>query len=307
MVYHEIRIVNGKRQNYLVHNKRNKDTGKWTKKSKFIGTKEISKQNINNLKEEYEIELKSQQKYNYLSKEQIKKIEELKQTYFKKINSLDKEEFKEFEKSFFTELTYNSNAIEGNTLSLDETSLILNENLVPEGKTIREIFEAKNHKKALEFIKNYKKDVTELFILKLHKIILDNISENFAGRYRNNQVRIFGSNAKFPDSHLIPQLIKNLLYWYDKNKKKLHPFELATIFSMKLVTIHPFVDGNGRISRLIMNYILQKNKYPWINIYNKKRSEYLKSVRKANDEDYIEIIELLINNLEQNLTDFRII
>ncbi len=307
MVYHEIRNVSNKIQNYLVYNKRDKNTGKWVKKSKFIGIGKISKEKIENLKHEFEIELKSEREYNYLSKEQIRKIEELKQIYNKKIKVLDKEEFREFEKSFFTELTYNSNAIEGNTLSLDETSLILNENLVPEGKTIREIYEAKNHKKALEFIKDYKKDIDELFILKLHKIILDNISENFAGRYRENSVRIFGSDAKFPDAYLVPQLIRNILYWYDKNKKKLHPFESAVIFSMKLVTIHPFVDGNGRLSRLVMNYILQKNKFPWINVYNKQREKYLKAVRKANDEDYSLILELLINNLEENLKDFKII
>ncbi len=184
--------------------------------------------------------------------------------------------------------------------------MILNENLVPEGKSIKEIYEAQNHKKALEFIKSYKGELNELFLLKLHKIILNNISEKFAGRYRENPVRIFGSDAKFPDAYLVPQLIKNLFFWYNKNKLKLHQFELAVIFSMKLVTIHPFVDGNGRISRLVMNFLLQKKSYPWINVYNKQRAEYLKEVRKANNEDYKPIINFLINNLKQNLEDFKI-
>jgi len=307
MVYHEIRKVNGKKQNYLVFNKRDKDTGKWIKKSKFIGNGEITKKEINRLKNQFEIELKLKQKYNYLTKNQVKKIEELKNTFNKKIKALDKEEYVEFEKSFFTELTYNSNAIEGNTLTLDETSLILNENLLPEGKTLREVYEARNLKRALIYLKNYKGEISELLILRLHRIFLQDISNKFAGRYRDNPVRIFGSNVKFPDAHLIPQLIKNLIYWYNDNKKKLHAFELAIIFSMKLVTIHPFIDGNGRISRLVMNYILQKNNYPWINVYNKQRAKYLKAVRKANDEDYSLILELLINNLEENLKDFNII
>jgi len=307
MVYHEIRIVNGKKQNYLIENKRDKDTGKWIKKSKFIGIGEISKMRIKKLKREFEMGLKLKKDYKYLTKKQIEKIEELKYIYNEKIKSLDNEEFKEFEKSFFTELTYNSNAIEGNTLSLDETSLILNENLVPEGTTIREVYEARNHKKALEFIKDYKKDIGEVFILKLHNILLNNILEKFAGRYRENPVRIFRSDAKFPDAGLVPQLMQNLIYWYNKNKKEFHPFELAVIFSMKLVTIHPFIDGNGRISRLIMNYILQKNNYPRINIYNKQRLKYLKAVRMANNEDYSQIIELLIKNLEENLRDFEMI
>ncbi len=306
MVYHEIRTVNGVKQNYLVHNKRDKDTSKWIKKSKFIGTGNILKVKIEKLKQDFEIELKLNKELKYLNKNQVKRIEKLRQLYNKKISSLHKEEFKEFEKSFFTELTYNSNAIEGNTLSLDETSLILNENLVPEGKTIREVYEARNHKKALLFIKDYKKDIDELFILKLHKTLLDNILEKFAGRYRENPVRIFGSDAKFPEAYLVPQFIRDLFYWYDKNKKKLHPFELAVIFSMKLVTIHPFVDGNGRISRLVMNYILQKNKYPWINVYNKQRQKYLKAVRKANEKDYTFILDLLIDNLEENMKDYNL-
>ena len=302
MVYHEIRLVNGKKQNYLVENSRK--NGKWVKRSKFIGYGNIPKKELIKMEKNTELSLKISNKYLYLTKEQVIKIELLKEIYFNKIKMLSKEEYEKFEESFFTELTYNSNAIEGSSLSLDETSLVVNENLAPEGKTIREIFEAKNHMKALEFIRHYNKDLDELFILKLHFIILTNISKTFAGRYRENPVRIFGGDVKFPDYEYVPQLVKNLIYWYKKNKKAYHPFELAILFSVKLVTIHPFVDGNGRVSRLIMNFILQKYKYPWVNIYNKQRAEYLKAIRKANDEDYLPIIEFLINSLEENLKSF---
>ena len=302
MVYHEIRIVNGKKQNYLVSNRRS--NGKFIKKSKFVGIGDISKKKIEELKKEYEKELFLSNKYEFLSKEQVNEIEDAKQIYNKRIKELNKEEFEKFENSFFTELTYNSNAIEGSSLSIEDTSLIVNENIAPEGKTIREINEAKNHIKALEFIKNYKGDFSEEFILKLHSIILKDISERFAGRYRQTQVRIFGSDVKFPSSEKVPQLIKNLIYWYKKNKTKHHQFELAVLVSMKFVTIHPFVDGNGRVSRLIMNFLLQKKEYPWINIYRKRREKYLKAVRKANDEDYFLIIHSLIETLKENLKDF---
>ena len=302
MVYHEIRIKNGKKLNYLVYNKR--DNGKWFKKSKFIGTGEMDAKKIEELKKEFEIEMITDKKYPYLSKEQVIEIEGLKEIYNKKISKFSKEEFEKFEKAFFTELTYNSNAIEGNSLSLEETSLVLNENLSPKGKTMREVYEAKNHAKALKFIKEYDKELTEEFILSVHKIILENISENFAGRYRQNPVRVIGSDAKFSSPEKILQLIKNLMYWYDKNKKNYHVFELAVIFSMKLVSIHPFIDGNGRVSRLAMNFILKKNSYPWINVYMKQRAEYLRAVRKANDENYSEIISFLIKTLKENLQDF---
>jgi fido (protein-threonine AMPylation protein) len=305
MVYHEKRNVNGKVQNYLVYNKRNKDS--WTKKSKFIGTGKIPQEKVSKLKEEFEKELISSKKYKHLSKSQIEEIESSKQKYNKKIKELDKEEFEAFEKSFFTELTYNSNAIEGSSLSLEDTSLVVNENLVPKGKTIREIYETKNHAEAIEFLNNYKGELTESFILKIHSLILKNISERFAGVYRKTDVKIFGSDVKFPNSSIVPQLIKNLIYWYNKNKKDYHPFELATLTSMKLVSIHPFIDGNGRVSRLIMNLILKNNSFPWINIYNKQREEYLKATRKANNESYSEIILFLIKTINQNLKDFNFI
>jgi len=304
MVYHEERKIKGKIQNYLVHNQRKGNS--WEKKSKFIGYKKISKNKIPKLKQEFEKELLLNKGYEFLTKEQVSKIETLKETYFKKIKTLDKEEFEKFEETFFTELTYESNAIEGSSLSLEETNLVLNEGIVPEGKTIREIYEAKNHKKALEFMKNYNGNLTEAFILKLHSIILKNISERFAGKYRKTNIRIFGSNVKLPQAEKVPQLIRNLIYWYNKNKANHHPFELAVLFSMKFVTIHPFIDGNGRVSRLLMNFILKKNKYPWINIYKKNRENYLKLVRKANDEDYSLIFPFLIETLNKNLESFGI-
>jgi Fic family protein len=304
MVYHEIREVNGSKQNYLVFNSRKRD--KWVKKSKFIGFGNISKENIKKLKREFEIEILGNMASENLSKEQILEIENLKRIYNEKIRLLSKEELGLFENTFFTELTYNSNAIEGSSLSLEDTNLILNEGLVPEGKTLREINEAKNHRIAINFLEGYKGDLTELFILKLHSIILKDISEKFAGRYRENPVRIFGSDVKFPDWEKVPQLVKNLAYWYKLNKSKMHPFELAILFSMKLVSIHPFVDGNGRISRLIMNFLLKKKGYPWINIYMKQRAEYLKAVRSANDEHYKPIINFCIKSLKENLDSFKI-
>lgn len=301
MVYHEIREVRGKKQNYLIYNKR--ENGKWVKQSKFIGTGEISKEKINEGKKRFELELILGKKYGHLTKEQVEEIEKLKQIYLEKVNKLSREEFEKFEHSFFTELTYNSNAIEGSSLSLEDTELVIDEHLAPKGKTTREIHEAENHIQAIKFMKSYKGELTEEFILKLHGIILKEISERFAGRYRESEVRIFGSNVKFPQSVVVPQLVKGLVYWYNKYKKEYHPFEMAIIFSIKLVSVHPFIDGNGRVSRLIMNFLLKKHKYPWINVYMKQRAEYLHAVRSANDEGYKEIIAFMIKALKENLKD----
>jgi Fic family protein len=302
MVYHETRIVNGEKMNYLIDNQRFQK--KWKKTSKFIGKGNLQKSEVNKLKSEFEIELKVNKSYEHLKKEQVLKVEQLKKEYNQGIKNLSEEEFVKFERTFFTELTYNSNAIEGNSMSLEETSLVVNENLSPEGKTLREVYEAKNHIRALEFIKNYTGEINELFVLKIHFLIMKDISERFGGRYRENPVRVLGSDFKFPPSEKIPQLMKNLFYWYNKNKKKMHAFELAVIFSMKFVSIHPFIDGNGRVSRLLMNFILQKKKYPWINVYNRQRQKYLIAVRKANEEDYGLILIFLIETIKENMIDF---
>lgn len=305
MVYHEVRESNGKKKHYLIHNARK--NGKWVKKAKLIGTGRLSKEKIREEKKRFEKEIVTEEKYVYLKKKDVALIENFKEIYNEKISSMQKEEYEKFQKSFFTELTYDSNAIEGSSLSLQETALVVNEGIVPEGKTLREVYEARNHAKALQFIKDYKGDLDEMFILKLHKLILQDISGRFAGRYRESQVRIFGSGVKFPAANKIPQLVKNLVHWYKENKKKYHQFELAVLISMELVTIHPFVDGNGRVSRLVMNFLLGKKKYPWINIYNKRRQKYLDAVRKANDENYSLILPFLIKILEENLKDFGII
>ncbi|PIN88720.1 cell filamentation protein Fic [Candidatus Pacearchaeota archaeon CG10_big_fil_rev_8_21_14_0_10_35_13] len=305
MVYHETRIVNGKTQNYLVYTKR--EEKKIIKKSKFIGYGKIPKKQIEKLRKEFELEVISSMQSDNLSKEQIMDIEKLRTTYHDKISSLSREEFEKFENTFFTELTYDSNAIEGSSLSLEDTNLVINEGIVPKGKTLREINEAKNHIDAIKFINNYNGDLDEQFILKLHSIILNNISERFAGRYRETTVRIFRNDVSFPDASKVAQLVGNLVYWYKLNKNKIHHFELAVLFSAKLVSIHPFIDGNGRISRLIMNFLLSKKNYPWINIYMKQRSEYLHAVRLANDEKYKPLLEFCINTLKKNLKSFNII
>ena len=304
MVYHEIRKVNGKKQHYLIYNKR--EDGKWIKKAKFIGSGEISKSKVLILKKRFEKDLLIGKKYKYLKNKDVEEIENLKDTYNKKIKELKKEEYEIFQNTFFTELTYNSNAIEGSTLSLQETSMVLEKGIIPEGKTLREIHEAKNHFGALKFLQDYKGDLNEELILKLHSVITKDILGRFSGRYRETSIKIFGSDIKFPTGEKVAQLVNNLIYWYKKNKNKYHQFELATIISMKLVTIHPFVDGNGRVSRLVMNFLLSKKNYPWINIYNKQRQKYLQAVRKANDENYSLIFKFLINSLKQNLKDFGI-
>ncbi|MDA3836861.1 MAG: Fic family protein [Nanoarchaeota archaeon] len=298
MVYHEVREANGKMANYLIQNKR--VNGKFKKTAKFVGYGEISKSRISKLKESFEEYLRRETLYKNLTKEQVERVDELSKIYLKGKKRYDK---RNFDESFFTELTYDSNAIEGSTLTLQETSLVINDGIVPKGKSVREIYEAKNHLEAIIFIQEHEGALNELFILKLHKLILKEIFSRYAGVYRDRNVRIQGSSVKLPNYDKVPQLMKNLIYWYNKNKKTAHPFELAIIFSMKFVTIHPFIDGNGRVSRLLMNFILNRFNQPWINIRFRNREEYIGAVELGNKEKYEKMIEFSIEQLEENIRD----
>lgn len=295
MVYHEIRKLKGKLYNYLIYNIR--EGKKWKKASRYIGEGTLPEATIKKEIEKFKIELK---KAEYLSKEQVLEIENTRKKFDSYLRKSGKIGIEKFDEWFFTELTYNSNAIEGNTLSLEDTSLIINENIAPKGASLREIHEAKNHKEAIEFLKIYKGELNERLILKIHSFILRNIADSFAGKYRRTEVRIRGAEFKPPYADVVPLLVTELIRWYKENKKKLHPFELAAIVSAKLVTIHPFIDGNGRVSRLVMNFLLKKAKYPEINIYVRERGRYLDCIKEANHENYKPLAFFLFDTLKKN-------
>jgi len=294
MVYHEVRKRKNILYNYIVHNIRHNN--KWKKRSKFIGKGRLSKDKI-----EKEIKKFKSKMYKYISEKNYERIEQIKNRFHNYLKKGGKSAENNFKDWFFTELTYNSNAIEGNTLSLKETSMVINENIVPKNANLRDVYEARNHKNALEFLRRYKGDLNGKLILKIHSFILKDIDDSNAGKYRKVNVYIHGEpDVKFPNPNEVPKLMEEFIDFYKKNKNKYHPLESAAIISMKFVSIHPFVDGNGRVSRLIMNFIMKKYNHPEINVYFKDRQNYLRSVKKANYEDYELIIDFLIKTIEKN-------
>ena len=167
------------------------------------------------------------------------------------------------------EYTFESNRIEGNTLTLKETDLVINEGLTVSGKSMREHLEAINHQEAIEYVKDLvqrKVSINERELLVIHNMILRGIMPEYAGKYRNIQVMIKGSAHMPPLPFLVPKKMEEYFEWYQINRNKLHPVVLAAEMHERLVTIHPFVDGNGRTSRLIMNLILLKHGFVIANI-----------------------------------------
>lgn len=184
---------------------------------------------------------------------------------------------------FKVELTYSSNAIEGNTLTRRETALVVEKGLTVAGKSLNEHLEANNHAKAIDYIKELSSTpstpIKENHILTIHRLILEGIDTTNAGRYRSIPVRISGSRVILPNYMKVPTLMKRFIP--SLQSSDLHPVELATFAHYQLVSIHPFSDGNGRTARLLMNLILLQNGYPPAIINKRQRESYIASLEHA--------------------------
>lgn len=205
---------------------------------------------------------------------------------------------------FTIEWTYNSNAIEGNTLSLQETELVINRGLTIGNKSLKEHFEAINHKEGIELVEQFvakKKDIDEEFIKNLHRVILKNIDDTGAGVYRASNVRILGALHIPPNPLKIAKLIHEFLDWYYKNKYLLPIPELAAYVHYKFVCIHPFIDGNGRTSRLLMNLVLMQNGYPPAVILNIDRKKYYRVLKMADLDRFQEFVDFIGRAIERSL------
>jgi Fic family protein len=185
---------------------------------------------------------------------------------------------------FRVELTYTSNALEGNTLTRLETAIVLEKGLTVGGKTLREHLEATNHANALDVVRRLAsgniRDLNTRNILTIHEIVLRSIDEEGAGHFRSVPVRISGSRVILPNPMKVPALMDDFEAWLQSDHG-LHPVELAMEAHYRLVTIHPFVDGNGRTARLLMNLILLMGGYPPAIIRKQQRLAYLSSLEKA--------------------------
>lgn len=183
--------------------------------------------------------------------------------------------------------TYHSNAIEGNTLTLKETKVAL-EGITIGGKTMREHFEAINHREAIFFVEDLVKKnepLTEWQIKSIHQLILKNIDDKNAGVYRKTNVIISGAEHVPPDALHVESEMQNFINWYETEGVSLHPVERAARVHSDFVKIHPFVDGNGRTSRLLMNLELMKKGFPPAVLPVEKRLEYYEALDTAHTKN----------------------
>lgn len=206
--------------------------------------------------------------------------------------------------SLSIEWTYNSNSIEGNTLNLRETQMVLQEGITIKGKSLREHFEAHNHDKAIDYLYKIVSDdcvLRSIDILSLHSLVLRSIEEDFAGRLRNGGVRISGANFVPPNANKVSDLLDELIDFVNINPLNLNDIELAAVFHHKLVWIHPFFDGNGRTVRLAMNLLLIRCGFPPAIILKNDRKKYYEALNQANNGNYQKLMLLMSQAVERSL------
>jgi Fic family protein len=207
---------------------------------------------------------------------------------------------------FSIDLTYNSNAIEGNKLTLKETYLVVNDGLTVKGKSLKDHLEAKNHYEAIHFLYDLiehekKQTVSEQLIRSLQQLIIKDIEDSEAGRYRQGTVMISGSSHRPPPAFEVPRLMDEFIVWVKKNQKKLHPVELAALAHHKFVHIHPFTDGNGRTARLFMNLILMQKGYPMVIILKNDRKKYYRVLEKADKGKADDLEKFIAQAVERSM------
>lgn len=185
---------------------------------------------------------------------------------------------------FKVELTYTSNAIEGNTLTRAETALVVEKGITVKGKSLKEHLEATNHVEALEYVQTLvgkkRQDLTENDILEIHRLILNKIEADSAGRYRTQHARLTESDVVLPNPIKIPDLMEEFETWLVGDNPD-HVIKIAADAHYKLVSIHPFSDGNGRTSRLLMNLLLMQQGFPPAIVRKEDRLAYINSLEKA--------------------------
>ncbi|MCD6590516.1 MAG: Fic family protein [Candidatus Aenigmarchaeota archaeon] len=307
-MYYEEKIIRGRKYHYLVENVRT-GKNKWKKIRMYMGRGKKSKRQIEDMLKKNREKLREKVR-NYLKSvdplfalvttEEEKEMEKIKRKFENYIKTATDAEKRKYYEWFVTRFTYDTNAIEGSTLTLQETALILFEKTVPGGKSIREIREAENHKEAFDYMVEYEGDVSKEFILEMHRKLMHNILGKYAGVFRDRQVFVRGAELMPPKPAFVEREFKKLMKWYRRNRKKYHPVVVAAYVHTAFEGIHPFLDGNGRIGRLLLNFILKKNGFPMIDIKNRNKEEYYRAIREAHRGNLRPFVSLVIKYLREN-------
>jgi Fic family protein len=241
----------------------------------------------------------------YLNKDLQSRIEKKKDT-LNSLRPLPVIAVQKLREQFELEMTYNSNAIEGNSLTLKETFLVISEGITIKGKPLKDHLEAKNHTEALAFVfdlvdKEKRHTFSEQLIRTLHQLVVQDTEKEWAGKYRTSNVMITGTDHKPPEAIEVSGLMSDLIDWMRKIKATLSPVELSALLHHRLVHIHPFFDGNGRTARLAMNVFLLQKGYPLVIILKNDRKKYYRVLARADKGEYEPLVTFIAQAVERSL------
>jgi len=274
------KTVDGREYFYLQHTLRT-PTGVQTRE-KYLGRK--LPPNVEATKRDFLTEIYRERWYPLL--------DQVRSNYQKEKRALPSSALQKRDRSFSVKFTYDTNRIEGSRLTYRETSDLLERGLSPRQKPIGDIREAEAHDRVFRGALEYEKDLSFQVVLMWHKTLFKETKSDIAGKVRNHQVAISGSRFMPPSPVEVQPLLREFFRWYDRNKSSMHPVELAAGVHMRFVTVHPFADGNGRMSRLLMNFVLHRHGFPPLNIpYEGRRGYYNaleRSQMKGNDSTFIQ-------------------
>ena len=263
-------ISSGKKKYYyLEHTLR---IGKGFKNKRIYLGSELPK-NIGELKEKF--------LYNLFEEVYGKDLEAIKKSFSKEYGTYPESYKEKYLESFMIKFTYNTNKIEGGTLTLKETADLLQENITPRNKPVRDVKEAEAHKKVFYEMLGHKKKLSLATVLHWHQELLKETDPEIAGKVRKHTVAIARSKTELPLPTELDTMLYDFFKWYNHTYGKISPVVLAALVHLRFVTIHPFSDGNGRISRLMMNHTLNSQGYPMLSIEYKNRNAYYTALERS--------------------------
>ncbi len=287
MAYLTEKTINGRRYLYLVKSIRLPD-GSQKKIHKLIKNRE-DKKTLEDQYKDYFIQKEKELHTQYalgkyetdpvFTKREIGKVESIKVEYKYLTKKLSKKQLKDAFDRFTVNFTYESNALEGNSLTLKDVAVVLFENTTIEGRDLREIYETRNLRDVMEQARKGRFDINHRDIIRMHELLVRDIDTAIG--YKKIPNYILGRRMETTPPEKVESEMDDLIQWYKKSIKNTHPLKISAIFHGRFEKIHPFEDGNGRVGRVLSNIILMKNKYPPLIIRKSQRLSYLKAL-----EDY---------------------
>lgn len=308
MVHLSRKKIKGKYYLYAVKSIR-LPNGKVKKIAKLVkNASELKKPELGSFFERKEAEAfveyaqKYQQPFKFQDKDSLRKIEQMRVEYRKILRKLSSNQLRDLFDRFTVNFTYESNAIEGNSLTLKDVAIVLHEKVTIKGKSLREIYETRNSRRVVDHILRKKFTINEKDILKMHTMLVKDM--DIPKGYKTVPNYVHGRQVSTTPPEEVPGEMKELLKWFKRNKNKMHPLQLASRFHGRFEHIHPFEDGNGRVGRFLINIILVNSGYPPLIIRKTHRISYFNALGDSDEGRSLNLDMFLFKRVKETHEKF---